>query len=658
MKKKIFIINVFFLLIVLFSNVNFAVTAEGLRQYSDDYDSTSTISKYQEENIRDYDVEIELNEDATMDVTENITVYAAGNEIKHGIYRDFPTKYNNKVVTFDVKSVLLDGKDVKYSLESINRGVRIKIGSESTLVSNGLHTYTIKYNTERQIAFEDDYDELYWNVIGSGWNFSIDHCHARVYLPKNSKIIEKKLKAYTGPYGKKGQSDSVYTYCSDNYIDYEIYEKLDTNEAFTISVCLEKGALIEPSFAQKTKWFVTDNIISLIIIGSLLLLVIVQFIIWKKHGKDPTPNVIIPKYFPPEGMAPSDVKYVSTMGKMDKILEATIISLAVKGYMKFSKEHEKVMFEKTVETQNLEELNDIEQDVYRTLPQKQVIEYSLFFQTTLSTLKNVIENKLKSKYQDKMFFKNTKYVFMSIIFTVISIIIAILAGSFINGFAALEYFQSLLIAVPISLVTAVIIAEVIRILKIKSSGVFKLITCLVSIFPLAIFLISAVFMIKSTITITVMSILVFIVAIIDNVTFMKLVRRYTEEGLRIKEDIEGFRMFINTAKDDDFKDKTPEMFDKYFPYAYVLGLENKWAEKFEDTLKIADYSPSWCSSNMLDNGTFNAVMFTNSFSSSFSSGMSAASTAPSSSGGSDGGGFSGGGGGGRRWRRPEWEVDK
>ena len=135
--------------------------------------------------------------------------------------------------------------------------------------------------------------------------------------------------------------------------------------------------------------------------------------------------------------------------------------------------------------------------------------------------------------------------------------------------------------------------------------------------------------------------------ILDNYIFMQLVKRYTEEGQVVKEDIEGFKMFINTAKDDDFADKTPEMFDKYFPYAYALGLQNKWAEKFESVLSDAGYSPNWCDDNMMDHGMFNVVVFTNSFSSSFSSGMSSASTAPSSSGGSGGGGFSGGGGGGR-----------
>lgn len=152
--------------------------------------------------------------------------------------------------------------------------------------------------------------------------------------------------------------------------------------------------------------------------------------------------------------------------------------------------------------------------------------------------------------------------------------------------------------------------------------------------------------------------MIFIASVVDNVIYWKLIRRYSEEGVRIKEDIEGFRMFIKVAKDDDFPNKTPEMFDKYFSYAYVLGLENKWADKFENILKEANYKPSWCYDNMFYDGRFNATTFTSSFSSSFSSGMSAAATAPSSSysssgggfsgGGSSGGGFSGGGGGGRR----------
>ncbi|MBU1631298.1 MAG: DUF2207 domain-containing protein, partial [Candidatus Omnitrophica bacterium] len=61
----------------------------------------------QGERILLFESYINVNEDGSMQVTENITVQSTGNEIKHGIYRDFPTRYkdrlgNNYVVDFKV----------------------------------------------------------------------------------------------------------------------------------------------------------------------------------------------------------------------------------------------------------------------------------------------------------------------------------------------------------------------------------------------------------------------------------------------------------------------------------------------------------------------------------------------------------------------------
>ena len=43
-----------------------------------------------EEVIRDYHADITVLPDATLEVTETITVNAEGNDIKRGIFRDFP----------------------------------------------------------------------------------------------------------------------------------------------------------------------------------------------------------------------------------------------------------------------------------------------------------------------------------------------------------------------------------------------------------------------------------------------------------------------------------------------------------------------------------------------------------------------------------------
>ncbi len=119
--------------------------------------------------------------------------------------------------------------------------------------------------------------------------------------------------------------------------------------------------------------------------------------------------------------------------------------------------------------------------------------------------------------------------------------------------------------------------------------------------------------------------------------------------------IEGFRMYLATAERDLLEsatppERTPELFEKFLPFALALGVENRWAEKFDDVLARAataaegGYSPAWYHGGAWS--TFGAAAFAGSLGSSLSSALSSASTAPGSSSGSGGGGSSGGGGGG------------
>lgn len=644
-KKSVYIIWIALFMCMFCFNQSFAATSDYDYYYDDDYET------YAEERIKDYDIEIHVNEDASMDVTENITVYAAGREIKHGIFRDFPVQYENKKVTFEVEEVLLDGDETEYDLDSVSRGVRIKIGDPDSYVSKGEHTYTIKYKTERQMAFYKDYDELYWNVIGSGWDFAIEHCHAKIYFPEDTEFIEDKLKTYTGKFGnKENDVDVDYEILPyENAVEFEINERLSRQKAFTVSIFIEKGAIDEPTFTQKVEWFVLDNLISLCILLFLSILVIWQSFQWKKYGDDPEKNVIIPKYFPPEGLSPAEVKYIDSMGNTKKTLESSILNLAVNGYLKFKKVENKsydIAIEKNSEV-DASKLNDMEGKIYFKFDYEEKLKYTSSFKEKLDSLKESISNTLKKKYDGNFFFRNTKKFVISIIVSILIVIVSGIIGSMYNSYAAGQYLENLMGLLPMIFVCAIIIPMMVNLFKVKTNSLIKFFIVIMWGLPFGLMI---VFVSLSSLGIIFQNIFVtltMVLLILDNYIFYKLIRKYSEEGMRVKEDIEGFKMFINTAKDDDFAEKTPEMFDKYFPYAYALGLENKWADKFEDVLKQANYTPNWCSANMIHGGTFNSRTFTNSFSSSFSSGMSAASTAPSSSGGSGGGGSSGGGGGGR-----------
>ncbi len=62
-----------------------------------------------------------------------------------------------------------------------------------------MYTYQIQYETERQLIFHEDKDELYWNVNGNGWAFTADTVSCMVQFPEAAEI--KEYACYTGPQG-------------------------------------------------------------------------------------------------------------------------------------------------------------------------------------------------------------------------------------------------------------------------------------------------------------------------------------------------------------------------------------------------------------------------------------------------------------------------
>ena len=55
------------------------------------------------EHILAYDVEIDIQTDGSLEVTEHITVRAEGSQIRRGIYRDFPLTFEDDQGAYDQK---------------------------------------------------------------------------------------------------------------------------------------------------------------------------------------------------------------------------------------------------------------------------------------------------------------------------------------------------------------------------------------------------------------------------------------------------------------------------------------------------------------------------------------------------------------------------
>jgi len=193
------------------------------------------------------DIMVESNGD--LSVTETIRVEAEGRDIRHGIVRDFPTSYVDRDgarvdVGFDVQGVTRDGSPQAWSGEQLTNGIRLRIGNADQLLAPGQHDYVIRYRTNRQIGFFGDYDELYWNVTGSGWTLAIDQAEARITLPQAVSFLQSAL--YTGSQGARG-GDAELLEQRPGRIVFRTTRPLPPRNGLTVAVRWQKGVVEKPT---------------------------------------------------------------------------------------------------------------------------------------------------------------------------------------------------------------------------------------------------------------------------------------------------------------------------------------------------------------------------------------------------------------------------
>ncbi|MBA3550959.1 DUF2207 domain-containing protein, partial [Patescibacteria group bacterium] len=107
------------------------------------------------------------------------------------------------------------------------------------------------------------------------------------------------------------------------------------------------------------------------------------------------------------------------------------------------------------------------------------------------------------------------------------------------------------------------------------------------------------------------------------------------------------KLYLQTAERHRVQNLTPDLFEKFLPYAMIYGIEKKWAKAFES---LTMQPPNWYAgptyTSFAGTGGGSSGFSASAFSSSFSTSFVSAFATSSGTGGSGGGGSAGGGGGG------------
>ncbi len=564
-----------------------------------------SFSAFADERILDFHSDILIMQDGWIEVTETIRVRAEGNRIRRGIYRDFPTEYEDKlgnqyVVGFEPLSVLRNNAPEDSHTQNIRGGKRTYFGSANRFINWGEHTYIFRYRASRMLGFFENHDELYWNVTGVEWAFPIDNASATVAFGFDVSANDITAEAYTGSYGYT-KRDYTSRIDPSGRVTFKTTRPLAALNGLTIVVGWPKGLVAEPTGMQRFGWLLKDNFSLLVALAGFVLLLVYYVPVWRRFGRDPDEGVLVTRYEPPDGFSPASLRYIRQMYYDNKVMTAAVVNLAVKGYLRIDleegadgflgigREEDKYTLVKTNPGANAPPMAAGEEELYDALfGSRKKIALENENHERLGRAKDAHKRSLKKDYKQHYFRFNGLLNIPAILIFVVTAIVSLLSGA-----------------------SALVIMTIVAMA-------------------------------------------------VTTIFFAIIMKRPTLRGRKLLDEIVGFKDYLEIAEKDELNlrnppEKTPELFEAYLPFALALGVDQRWSEKFATVMAAvqqtdgATYQPRWYNGSL---NTMDLSGATSQLSSSLNSAISSSVTPPGSSSGasgggsSGGGGFSGGGGGG------------
>ena len=567
------------------------------------------------ESTPSFTVDITIESSGDLLITETI-VQEFGATPRHGIFRYIPNRLRyddryDRVYPIDLLEVTAAPPGTPDDVETKDEegNFVIRIGDPDTTIT-GRHTYTITYRVEGAMNGFPDHDELYWNAIGDQWEQSIGEMRVRVEGP----AAITKVACFQGWYGSTNPCTiarirgGVGQFAQSNLGSYNAmtvvtalppgsventdpilderwsFSRAFTADAGTVGGASALGAFVVVGFG----WLMWRRARDLRFRGSQIDQVMggpadseVQAVPLFEKGEGPV------EFAPPENLRPGQVGTLIDEEANTLDVTATIIDLAVRGFLRIEEIEKKWFLGKPDwKLYRIEKPTDellgyerkLLDGLFETGDEVLLSELKKTFAERLQKVKDALYNDVVSH---KWFLKRPDRVRQ----TWTGIGVAALILGITSLILLMVFTHAALLGLPLLLGGLLMIAGA------------------------------------------------------------HLMPRRTARGTAMTRRVNGFRRVVETADEHIAKWAEQEnVFTKYLAYAVVFGVTEKWAKAFEGLGQAANENLSWYVSTR----PFVYHEFADSIGSFAVTTSGTISSTPAGSGGSGfgGGGFSGGGGGG------------
>ena len=287
--------------------------------------------------IQHFDDQVTVNADGTIEVSEVIDAKFTGSW--NGIYRTIPVEYTtpqglNYTLFLEPLSITDDnGHALKYEQSRQGRYTKFKIYVPDA--NNATRTVILRYRVLDAMRFFDDHDELYWNVTGDEWDVPIESVTAHIELPAGVTGLHAVV--YTGAVGSRSGDARVNV--NDNVVEIQSTESLNFHEGLTAVVGLDKGFVHPPSQLSSAVMFLRSNWPFFIPIFAFCVMLYLKL----TRGREPARGSIAVQYEPPDKLTPGECGTLVDDEAAMRDITATLVDLAVKGYLTIEQKDESKM---------------------------------------------------------------------------------------------------------------------------------------------------------------------------------------------------------------------------------------------------------------------------------------------------------------------------
>lgn len=598
--------------------------------------------------IREFNADIVVGRDAVLDINE--TVKAEFFRPLHGIFREIPIGYYNG------KRAIVSDLSASGPFEIYDSGknyIRLRFGEEAVVLT-GPQEYALHYRYDVGADTNEGYDELYYNLVGEGWQVTLESCTFRIKFP--SAVDSSSIWFTRGEYRSVSQDGVSWHMEGADTIVAQV-ASMRPGEELTVRVQLPDGYYAGArEIVNKTPLFFS------LTAASCLAALGIAVVLWMRFGKDAVP-VFYAESTPPEGMTPMQMGYLADGVVDSKDITSMLFYWADKGLLRISKQGKR---KNSFAFTKLEDIGPEALEMERYL-------FDSFFDcgktgadgvvVTEKNLAGFAEKAERTKLKIASYYKGERRLYDTK--SNMAQGLCLLLGLFPLFFCAMTFTWDYPGALTIVLMGVGFVFLLVQygfmswlfgrwyVMK-TSRGLAFAFACLPTVLMLVlVFIINdaaqslALQMAGSLFTVLGLGALAF---------FCSIMTRRSPYAQKLLEQVLGYREFLDKVEMDKLKmmiEEDPEVYYHNLSYAIVLGLDDEWARKFSGMMMEP---PEWYAGNDF---ALNALFYSSlarswndrfqvtampKSSSSRSTGMRFGGSSFGGSGFS-GGGFGGGGGG-------------